>query len=83
MLLHPNMAGHYRAQVARLAEALGAEENRAEAADILRSLIERITLTPNAEGKLDIDLYGDLAGILSHAANRKDRGDAKTCDLVG
>ena len=46
VLLHPKMAAHYRAQVARLAEALNADENRAEAADLLRSLIERIELTP-------------------------------------
>lgn len=71
VLLHPGMAAHYRAQVARLAAVLTAEENRGEAADILRSLIDRITLTPNAEGKLEIDLYGDLAGILSLAANAK------------
>lgn len=69
VLLHPGMAAHYRAQVARLAAVLGTEENRGEAADILRSLIERIALTPNAEGKLDIDLHGDLAGILRLAAN--------------
>jgi DNA invertase Pin-like site-specific DNA recombinase len=69
VLLHPGMAAHYRAQVARLAAVLTAEENRGEAADILRSLIDRIELTPNAEGKLEIDLYGDLAGILSLAAS--------------
>ena len=68
VLLHPNMAAHYRRQVANLATILNADENRAEAADLLRSLIDRIVLTPNAEGKLDIDLYGDLAGILSLAS---------------
>jgi site-specific DNA recombinase len=72
VLLHPNMAAHYRIQVANLAQALTAEENRAEAADLLRSLVDRIELTPNDQGKLEIDLYGDLAGILSVAAN-KDR----------
>ena len=69
VLLHPNMAGYYREQVAALAEALTAEENRAEAADLLRSLVDRIELTPNNEGKLDIDLFGDLAGILALATN--------------
>ena len=39
------------------------EGNRSEAADILRSLIDRIELRPNQQGKLEIDLYGDLAGI--------------------
>ncbi len=42
-LLHPNMAGYYRAQVANLTKALNAEENRAEAADLIRSLVDRIT----------------------------------------
>jgi hypothetical protein len=30
----------------------------------IRRQIERITLTPNADGGLDIHLYGDLAQIL-------------------
>ena len=63
---------HYRSQVANLAQVLNQEENRGEAADILRSLIDRIELTPNRQGKLDIDLYDDLAGILS-LAGKKDR----------
>jgi hypothetical protein len=72
VLLHPNMAEHYRAQVANLARVLNREENRAEAADILRSLVDRIELTPNQHQKLEINLYGDLAGILALAAT-KDR----------
>ncbi|WOS64637.1 recombinase family protein [Sinorhizobium fredii] len=71
VLLHPGMAAHYRDQVANLAQALNREENRAEAADLLRSLVDRITLTPNDQGKLEVDLYGDLAGILTLAANAK------------
>jgi DNA invertase Pin-like site-specific DNA recombinase len=82
VLLHPSMAGHYRVQVARLAEALAAKENRGDAADILRSLVDRITLTPNAQGKLDIDLFGDLAGILSLAMGGKDLRDAKNGEFV-
>ncbi len=70
VLLHPNMALHYRRQVTHLAAILRSDENRTEAADLLRSLIDRIELIPNADGKLDIDLYGDLAGILGLAANK-------------
>jgi len=72
VLLHPQMAGHYRQQVAKLTAVLNDDANRAEAADIIRSLVDRIALTPNRDGKLDIDLFGDLAGILALAAN-KDR----------
>ena len=72
VLLHPNMGAEYRKQVANLAQVLNREENRGEAADILRSLVDRIELRPNQQGKLEIDLYGDLAGILTLAA-KKDR----------
>ena len=72
VLLHPNMAARYRTQVTHLTQALASEKNRAEAADLLRSLLDRIELTPNDQGRLEIDLYGDLAGILTLAAN-KDR----------
>ncbi|GGC12532.1 resolvase [Novosphingobium endophyticum] len=71
VLLHPNMAGFYREQVAALAEALTSEEFRGEAADLLRSLIESIVLSPSTDGGLDIDLHGDLAGILSLATAKK------------
>ncbi len=64
------MAGYYRQQVEHLEKALNADENRAEAADLIRSLVDRIVLTPNDQGKLDISLFGDLAGILSLAANK-------------
>ena len=37
---------------------------KAEAAEIMRSQIEPITLTPNVEGGLDVQLYGDLPRIL-------------------
>jgi site-specific DNA recombinase len=70
VLLHPNMAGYYRKQVADLAAVLNSEESRTEAADLIRSLVDQITLTPNARGRLDIDLRGDLAGILTMATNR-------------
>src|SRR5205807_2686231 len=39
---------------------------------LVRSLVDRIELRPNQLGKLDIDLYGDLAGILT-LAGKKDR----------
>ena len=72
VLLHPNMAAQYRKQVANLAQVLNREENRGEAAALLRSLVDRIELRPNQQGKLELDLYGDLAGILT-LAGKKDR----------
>ena len=73
-LMHPNMAGHYREQVSKLCDALDHPGNRTEAADILRTLIDRIELKPiMTDGKktLAIDLHGHLAGILSLANKGK------------
>ncbi|MFP3747902.1 hypothetical protein SB816_33090, partial [Achromobacter sp. SIMBA_011] len=46
------------------------EEKRVEAADILRSLVDQIVLTP-VDDKMAIDVQGDLAGILTIAAQTK------------
>jgi site-specific DNA recombinase len=67
-LLHPEMASFYREQVAalHLALSIGGDQDRAEAAQRLRSLVSKIVLTPE-DGKLAIDVHGDLAGILGIA----------------
>jgi hypothetical protein len=70
-LLHPEMASFYRAQVAQLHEALhddGAPA-RLRAAEAIRSLVDKIVLTPTADGEMTIDVYGAIAGILHVAAN--------------
>ena len=71
-LLHPNMAHHYRAQLDNLYRALehDDENKRFEAAEVIRSLIQAITLVPEG-GELKIDVRGDLVGILSIAVQRK------------
>jgi site-specific DNA recombinase len=69
--IHPNVAGTYRRKVERLAEALGNPEERDEAADAIRSLIEKIILTLGAKrGQLDASLHGDLGAILQWTAQR-------------
>jgi site-specific DNA recombinase len=62
--LHPNLAGMYRQKVAALEQALADPEIKAEAMEIVRSQIERITLTPCQDGGLAVVLQGDLARIL-------------------
>jgi hypothetical protein len=64
-LLHPNMAMHDRIRIEELYVALqeDSEAKRMVAADIIRSLVKKIILTPE-EGELQIDVRGDLAGIL-------------------
>ena len=73
-LMHPNMAGYYRQQVSKLRDALDHSDKRAEAADILSTLIDRIELNPvkiDSKKTLAIDLHGHLAGILSLANKGK------------
>ncbi|WP_342729055.1 recombinase family protein [Bradyrhizobium sp. B097] len=71
-LLHPNMAHHYRVQVNELYAALqgDSEEKRMTAADLTRSLVKEIILTPG-DGELRIDVRGDLAGILAISLKSK------------
>lgn len=64
-LIHPAMAGRYQEQIKALCEALE-KHSDAQAQEHVRGLIEKIVLTPQGEHEdLKIDLYGDLAGILS------------------
>ena len=68
-LLHPTMAVRYRKAIGNLTASLNNQEHRSEAHIHLRSLIEKIVLTPNLDqNDLSIDLYGDLAGILQIAS---------------
>jgi len=71
VLFHPNMASRYHKEIRNLIASLNDPAAKAEAGLILRSLIDRIILTPQEDGKgLNVDLVGDLAGILAIATNR-------------
>jgi site-specific DNA recombinase len=63
-LLHPALATIYRDKVESLEASLGQPETGREAFELIRGLIDAIILTP-ADGKLNIELRGDLAGILA------------------
>ena len=72
VLIYQNMGKVYRAQVEHLATALNEERARSEAVGILRSLIDRVVVTPDlATGAPCISLEGNLAGILSLAQTAK------------
>jgi len=53
----------YRRKVKNLHEALGADDTRQEAADILRGLIEAIFVRPRDKG-VEIELVGDIVKML-------------------
>jgi hypothetical protein len=73
--LHPNAAEIYRRKVAELELALNDDAVKAEAGEIIRSLIDRIVLTPAAEAPdgLDAQLHGDLAAVLALSAANPDK----------
>ena len=68
--LHPKLADLYRQRVDRLHEELNRPELRSEAAQALRGLIDEVRLIPE-NGRLEIELLGDLAGILALSTGGK------------
>jgi site-specific DNA recombinase len=57
--------------VERLAEALQRPQERDEAAEAIRALIDRITLTPGPRrGEIAATLHGDLGTILEWVAQK-------------
>ena len=82
VLIHPNMGKVYRRQVDSLATSLNSDGSRAEAADILRGLIERIVVTPDLlTGTPQISLEGNLAGILSLCQTTKSAALVSQADV--
>ena len=64
--VHPNMAEVYRAKIERLSEALEDPEAALEAAELIRSLVSKVSLLPGPKrGDVLATLHGDLAGILT------------------
>jgi hypothetical protein len=57
--IHPNLSEVYRRKVAKLEQALATPDTQAEAGELLRSLIDRIELTPTGE-QMKLKLCGDL-----------------------
>ena len=78
--LHTNLPELYRNKIGRLAEALSAPETVAEAAEVMRGLIDRIVLTP-AAGELRAELHGDLAVLARFAQEGEQRSAADTARL--
>ena len=67
--IHPNAADLYIAKVGNLRRALNKGDNRSEAAQMLRSLIEEVRQHP-INGELRIELLGDLARLIGFASDR-------------
>ncbi len=72
--IHPNVAGIYRTKIQRLEDALARPDDAREAAEAMRTLIEKIVLTPGAKhGEVKAELHGELAAILALTSGQKPR----------
>ena len=69
VLLHPNLAEMYQKKVQALQVALSLPDDRSQAFEILRSLIERVEVKHLAEG-LEVELIGDIATMVELAENK-------------
>ncbi len=73
--LLPNAAAIYAQKVERLADALNRPEERPEAAQALRMLIEKIVLVPGlGRGEVFATLHGELATIMEWTARQSAGG---------
>ena len=61
--LHPNLAQVYRRQVEQLQQALDHPEIRDEAVQVLRGLIEHVSIGPADKG-LEIEIVGEIAKMV-------------------
>ena len=72
--LHPNLPHVYRDKVANLVAALNDESIKAEAMELIRSLVDKVVLSPDGESpNLNAILHGDLATILAFCEGAKDK----------
>lgn len=80
VFVHPRMAERYQVAIRDLILSLREPEHYDAAAEAVRSLIEKILLTPNADrSDLVVDLHGDLAGILRASALSERRSQRAAC----
>jgi site-specific DNA recombinase len=76
------MAEIYRQRIAALYEGLQNQDGKAEAAEVFRTLVDQVTLVPDA-AELAIVLRGDLAAILRFAANKKNPDVLSEAGVLG
>lgn len=80
-LLRPTTAEHYPNSVSVLRDALRSDGGCAETIEALRGLVDKVVLTAiEGHEELQINLYGDLAGILSTASSKSSQQTRTTLD---
>ena len=72
--LHPNLADFYRKKVASLQDALVDPVTKTEALEILRSLIDRVSVSAGENG-FTIELVGEIANMVRLSAGAEHLGN--------
>ena len=68
VVLHPNIGELYARKIGDLKSLLQNEATKHQATEIIRSLIEKIVVSPTDQrGKSNVVLHGTLASILAYA----------------
>ena len=71
---HPNIGQLYQRRVEKLSDLLNDESSQQEAVTIIRSLIDRIEITPGERrGDPQVQLVGGLAAILELAVSEQQK----------
>ena len=72
--MHPNTGQLYQRKVSEISHLLSDQASREEAISLIRSLIERIDITPGEKrGQPQVQLVGGLAAILEFALAKQQK----------
>ena len=72
--MHPNIGQLYQRKVNEISQLLSDQASREEAISLIRSLIERIDITPGEKrGQTQVQLVGGLAAILEFAVAKQQK----------
>ena len=72
--MHPNIGQLYQRKVSEISQLLSDHASREEAISLIRSLIERIDITPGEKrGQPQVQLVGGLAAILEFAVAKQQK----------
>lgn len=83
VLIHPAMANRYAEAIQSLMESINDPEHRDESAKVIRTLVDKIVLTPSEDRtELIVDMKGDLAAILSLAGAKEVHAKPRTLDQM-
>jgi hypothetical protein len=80
--LHPKLPAVYRAKVDKLSTALADPAIRDEAAEIIRSLIDVVSVAPSQEG-IDVEVRGEISKLIRLADQKTEQNQCSVKVVAG